>query len=94
MNVKPTVNNDIRFHVSGYPIETDTTGSGYMRRGSREQYNVRRLRVVVETHLGGGWTLINLHRETRSVGYGRTTGQYHEGNEDDVQHYDHLFHGC
>ena len=47
MNVKLMVNNDLRFHVSGYPIETDTTGSAYMGRDSREQYNVRRVRVTV-----------------------------------------------
>lgn len=47
MNVKPMLNNDLWFHVNGYPIKTDTTGSAYMRRDSREQYNVRRERVTV-----------------------------------------------
>lgn len=47
MNVKPMLNNDLRFHVSDYPMETDITGSAYMGRDSREQYKVRRARVTV-----------------------------------------------
>lgn len=47
MNVNPMVINDLQFHVSCYPKETDTTGSAYMGRDSREQYNVRRARVTV-----------------------------------------------
>lgn len=41
------LNNDLRFHVSGYPTEMDITGSPYMGRDSREQYSVRRARVTV-----------------------------------------------
>ena len=47
VNVKAMLNNDLRFHVNGYSIKTDTTGSAYMRRESTEQYNVRRARVIV-----------------------------------------------
>ncbi len=47
-NVKQMENNDLRFHVSGYPVALrDIRGSAYMERDSREQYNVRRPRVTV-----------------------------------------------